>query len=231
MPTISDMLPRSLFGVPMPWAQPEPLNPVPQHEIAPTEEPLHTETSTLDPKDNEKPTNEPSKSEAVPAISQKLPEIEEGLKLLAVEQGLRLKKKAEGLHAEVKAKHATVKLIDELMGLIASRAQQNADGTPNAAGTIDCSEPTIVNLTATLRKEGISVPLPSGNLVAAERGNAVSVLVNQRGLVSDELREKAQEFQQCVTEQNSFFQMLMAIADTWNRIISKWIGLIHPRGA
>ena len=235
MSFLSNILPQDLFGLRMPWAH---------HEEPPkapsTQEPSATDrpTSTQEAADDHKQTDDvvtekegSTSTTEVSSTNERPQSIEIGLELLATEQSLRLQKKAEKLHAQIKAKHQTVKQLDELNGLLAARAQTRLDGTPNPDGSVDCHEPAIRTLVDTLRKVGITVPLPDGVLAQGERNNVVNALINQRGIVSDEERELAQEFHQCVSEQNSFFQMLMSIADTLHRTYMKMIGTIGGHAA
>ena len=233
MSFLSNILPQSLFGIPMPWAQHEepPQAPVAQEPLEPNKQQPETSSSPSDLA-AEKETPAPAKETAPAQTPRECPKSLEGaLNFLYAEQNLRLQRKANTLHAEIKAKHKTIKQIDDLMALLASRAQTRPDGTPNPDGSIDCHEPAIRTLVDVLRNEGINVPLPDGVLAQAERNNAVSVLVNQRGLISDEQREKGQEFHQCASEQNSFLQMIMSELDKMNRMMLKVIGNIGGRGA
>ena len=157
--------------------------------------------------------------------------IEQELKLLAAEQSLRLQKKAAGLREQIKAKHQIIKHLDELMSLLASRAQTLPSGKPNTNGTIDCKDTAIRSLVTTLRSEGVSIPLPDGTLSQAERPNAVNALVNQRELLSDEEREMGQEFHQCVSEQNSLMQLITSLEETHQRILTKMINNIDKKSA
>jgi hypothetical protein len=232
MSFLSNILPQSFFGVPMPWAHHDepPQAPVAQDPSESSKQQPESGPSLSD-RATEKETPAPAK-ETAPATSIETPKSLDGaLNFLYTEQSLRLQKKANALHAEIKAKHKTIKQIDDLMALLASRAQNRPDGTPNPDGSIDCHEPAIHTLVDVLRKEGVNVPLPDGVLAQAERNNSVNVLVNQRGLISDEQREKGQEFHQCASEQNSFLQMIMAELDKMNRMMLKVIGNIGGRGA
>jgi hypothetical protein len=230
MSFLSNILPQSFFGVPMPWAHHEtpPQAPSTQDPSQINKEQPAVDT-TLPDVATEKETT--SSTEQVTPTHGPTPSIEIGLKLLAAEQSLRLQKKAAVLHEQIRAKHQTIKQIDDLMALLASRAQTLPDGTPNPDGSIDCQEPAVRSLVDRLRKEGINVPLPNGVLSQAERNNAVNALVNQRGVISDEQREKGQEFHQCVAEQNSFYQMLMSLASTLHQMYLKIIGTIGKHAA
>ena len=206
MSFLSNILPGSIFGHTMPWATQEP---TPQKEV---ETAL---TDTVEENETAHPTEQTTSK--VPLSDS----IETGLNLLRVEQSLRLQKRAEGLHKQIEARHQTIKRIDELSALLASRALTRPDGKPNSDGSVDCHDPAIRSLITTLQNDGVNVPLPDRSLAQDERNNAVNSLINQRGLLSDEEREKAQEFQQCVTEHNSFFQMLISVAESLHRIIVK----------
>ena len=173
----------------------------------------------------------PSSPEPPSSASDSAASIDQELKLLGAEQSLRLQKKAADLHEQIKAKHRVIKHLDELMALLASRAQTRPYGEPNTDGTIDCQDTAVRSLINTLRSEGVSVPLPDGILSQAERNNAVNALVNQRELLSDEEREKGQEFQQCVTEQNSFTQFITSVEETYHRIMMKLVGNIEKRAS
>jgi len=211
MSFLSNILPESFFGVPMPWA----------HHEAPVQPAVNTVLPDV--------TKETTPTEEVQAP---LPEsLQDSLIILAAELCLRFQKKAAALHEEIKAKHAVIKNIDDLLALLAERAQTRPDGKPNSDGTIDCRDPAIRSLITSLRAEGVKVPLPDGVMSQADRNNAVTVLMNQRGLVSDEEREKGQEFHQCASEQNSFFQTLMSVAETLHRILMKLIGSFGGHGA
>lgn len=233
MSFLSNILPQSFFGIPMPWAHQEEAQqpPAPQDSPEPSKQQPETGPGLSDHAPEKEPLA-PSKETALTQTPLEIPKsIEQGLRLLHVEQSLRLQKKANALHAEIKAKHKTIKQIDDLMALLATRAQTRPDGTPNPDGAIDCHEPAIRTLVDCLRKDGVTVPLPDGVLAQGERNNVVNTLVNQRGLISDEQREKGQEFHQCASEQNSFLQMIMAELDKLNRIMLKIIGNIGGRGA
>jgi hypothetical protein len=163
------------------------------------------------------------------AASDSTDSLERSLKLLAAEMSLRLHKKAADLHGQVMAKHNVIKHLDELTSTLADRAQTRADGKPNKDGSIDCKDPAIRSLVTTLRAEGVSVPLPEGTLSQAERNSAISALINQRELLSDEEREKGQEFHQCVSEQNSFFQAITSLIGTLHSIVMKMITNMEKR--
>ena len=144
MSFLSNILPESFFGIPMPWAHQEaPLQPAVDTALSDTIE--EKETAPIEPVATPFPKS-----------------IEIGLKLLAAEQSLRLQKKAAGLHDEVKAKHKIIKTIDDLMALLAERSQTLPNGKPNPDGSIDCRDPAIRSLLACLRAEGVKVPLPDG---------------------------------------------------------------------
>lgn len=216
MSFLSNILPGSLFGHTMPWATPEP---TPQKEVD------TALSDTVEGNETAHPTEQtPSK---VPLSDS----IEIGLNLLRVEQSLRLQEKAADLHKQIEARHQTIKRIDELSALLASKAQTRPDGKPNSDGSVDCHDSAIRSLITTLQNDGVNVPLPDRSITQEERNSAVNSLINQRGLLSDEEREKAQEFHQCVTEHNSFFQMLISVAESLHRIIVKVGGGIGGRAA
>lgn len=153
--------------------------------------------------------------------------LEHGLLLLKAEQCKRLEEKAHGLHGKVRALHDKIKNIDTLLSLLSKYSQRNVDGTENKAGTIDCSIPEIAAVVASLRREGVSVPLPDGILLKSERGTIVNVLTNQRSLLSDEQKEHSQEFQQCAVERNSLYQALMSLIAELHRVKVKILQNLH----
>ena len=195
---------EAMFGLPRPRAATPPENPHLKPEIG---------ASTTD-EAAEESAPVPSASVAVKSPNS----IEEALLLLKAEQCSRLKDKAQNLHGKVKGLQGKISNVDMLLSRISQFAQQNPDGSKNDAGTVDCTLPPIATVVSALRSDGVNVPLPNGKLEKGERGHAVNVLSNQRSLLSDEQREYAQEFQQCVVEQNSLFQALMSIASELNRV-------------
>lgn len=155
--------------------------------------------------------------------------LEHGISLLKAEQCKRLEEKAHGLNRQVKTIHDKIKNIDTLLSLISQYSQKNPDGSVNANGTVDCTIPEIVAVVASLRRDGVSVPLPDGVLQKAERGHVVNALTNQRTLFSDEQKEHSQEFQQCAVERNSLYQALMSLIAELHRVKSKILGNLHIR--
>ena len=214
--------PMDFFNRMNPWAQ----HPAEAPPVQTAAEPVHEAPPTEPLKEH----HAEQKTDAPVALKHPLEvarNIEHGLSLLKAEQCKRLEEKAHGLNIQVKTVHEKIKNIDKLLSLISQYSQRNPDGSENAAGNVDCTIPEVATVTAALRHDGISVPLPEGVLQRGERGHVVNALSNQRNLLSDEQKEHSQEFQQCAVERNSLYQALMSLITELHRMKVKILGNVH----
>lgn len=159
------------------------------------------------------PEDVPAAEEA--RVLEKATSIEDGLSKLKVEQMVRVQDKADRLHQQARATHEKIRNIDTLLHLV----QEHCSLRPR--DPLDCSRAEIRTAVEVLRRDGIRVPFPEGNLEVAQIGGMFTILGNQRSSLADDLKEASSGYQQCVVERDTLLQQIMSMLNELSRAKSK----------
>ena len=142
---------------------------------------------------------------------------------LVTEQTLILQEKAQGLNNETQFLSEKVKLITDFESTLLAKSNKDRNGA------VDCTnDKELSSYITALQKEDMKIS--GGKLSSDDVSRILRELQHKRDEVNDKLRQKTQEFQQCVSERNTLYSFVMSILKDIQRSVSRICSLMTSRG-